>query len=380
MEDRFYRDAYVEVDLDRIYRNYLEVQRLHEDKTFIAVVKSNAYGHGAVRVSQFLEENGVDFFAVGTLDEAIELRMHGIKSKILILGIINPEHINKAIQHRIALTAPNLKWLEAALKHNTGEYDKNVWIHIKVNSHMNRYGTDDVEEIKEMIEKIEASDHFVYEGIFSHLALAASTSYGAQKEIDKFKTIVESVKRPQFVHVLNSAGSLLFDGDFTNAVRVGISLYGYYPSLMVKEKSQVPLNPALRLITQVVDTHELKKNDFVGYDETFIVDSDTKIATIPIGYGDGLLRKHTGYTVKVNDKHYPFVGRICMDAAMIEVDAKVGDEVIIIDNHYDSPQSLERFSEHVGTIPYESTNLLTRRLPRVYKQSELYDVSNEILK
>lgn len=380
MEDRFYRDAYVEVDLDRIYQNYEKMSQLHEDKTFIAVVKSNAYGHGAEKVCQFLEGKGVDFFAVGTLDEAIELRMHGIKSKILVLGIINPEHINKAIQHRITLTAPNAKWLEAALKNNNREYDKNVWIHIKVNSYMNRYGTDSVKEIKEMIQLIKDSDHFVYEGIFSHLALSSSTSYGAQKELGKFKEIVEQVERPEYVHALNSAGALLFDEKFTNAVRIGISLYGYYPSLRVKEKSNIKLSPALRLITHVVDSHQLVKNDFVGYDETYIVDKNTEISTIPVGYGDGLLRQHSGYAVKVNGENRPIVGRVCMDASMIEVDAKVGDEVIIIDNDYDSPQSLERFSEHVDSIPYESTCLLTRRLPRIYKESDQVAISNDILK
>src|SRR5699024_11078233 len=188
-------------------------------------------GHGAEKVCQFLEGKGVDFFAVGTLDEAIELRMHGIKSKILVLGIINPEHINKAIQHIIALTAPNAKWLEAALKNNTKEYDKNVWIHIKVNSHMNRYGTDNVKEIKEMIQLIKDSDHFVYVGIMSHLAHSSMTSDVTQKELDILKEIVDQVEQPIYIHAKNSESTLLFDEKITTAVRIGISLYKYYPSL-----------------------------------------------------------------------------------------------------------------------------------------------------
>src|SRR5699024_225642 len=127
MSDKYYRNTVLDVNLEAIEKNFRAIQCLNPEKTLIAVVKANSYGLGAT------------FFAVATLDEAIDLRMHGIKEKILVLGIINPVNINKAIQHRIAVTAPNLTWLEQAKNEVNDKYDKKVWIHVKVNTGMNRY-------------------------------------------------------------------------------------------------------------------------------------------------------------------------------------------------------------------------------------------------
>ncbi|CAD2072138.1 alanine racemase [Phocicoccus pinnipedialis] len=379
MSDRFYRDAQVNIDLDKIGQNY-DAIKAEVNKKIIAVVKSNAYGHGSRAVARYLEEKGVDFFAVGTLDEAIELRMHGIKSKILVLGIINPKDINKAIQHRVAITAPSKEWLVGSLDSISEEYDKEVWIHIKVNGHMNRYGTKDIAEIKEMIELIHNSKYFVYEGLFSHFAMASVDKDHAVIEREEFKKIVDSVDTPEYIHISNTAGALLVEDEFTNAVRVGIGLYGYYPSEYTKKHTDVILQPALDLICQVADTHEVKKGETVGYDESFIAETDMSVVTIPIGYGDGLLRKHSGYHVEINGEQCQIVGRVCMDATMISSNAKRGDVVKIIVSDPNSRQSLENFSNYVDTISYESTCLLSRRLPRVYDSESNKAIFNEILK
>lgn len=379
MSERFYRDAQVNIDLDKIGQNY-DAIKAKVNKKVIAVVKSNAYGHGSRAVARYLETRDVDFFAVGTLDEAIELRMHGIKSKILVLGIISPKDINKAIQHRVAITAPSKEWLVDSLQNVSNEYDKEVWIHIKVNGHMNRYGTKDISEVKEMIELIRSSKYFVYEGLFSHFAMASVDVDRARQEQAEFKEIVRQVETPSYIHISNTAGALLVEDEFTNAVRVGIGLYGYYPSEYTKERTDVVLQPALDLVCHVVDTHEVKKGETVGYDETFIADEDMSIVTIPIGYGDGLLRKHSGYHVDINGEQCEIVGRVCMDATMIHSNAKRGDEVRVIVSNHDSLQSLENYSKHVDTITYESTCLLSRRLPRVYSSESNEVIFNEILK
>lgn len=379
MSDRFYRDAYVEVDLERIGENYNKINN-QVDKTFIAVVKSNAYGHGSRAIANYLQDQGVEFFAVGTLDEAIELRMDGIKSKILVLGIISPSDINKAIQHRVAITAPSKEWLVNALENVIGEYNKEVWIHIKVNGHMNRYGTNDIEEIQEMIQLIHSSSYFVYEGIFSHYSMASASVEAAQKEFNEFKTLVEQVETPKYVHMSNSSGALVIDETFTNAMRIGIALYGYYPSEYIKEHTEIELKPALDLVCHVVDTHELKRGETVGYDEQFIADEDMSLVTIPIGYGDGLLRRHEGYSVEINGEQCEIVGRICMDAAMIKSNAKRDDIVRVIVSDHNSAQSLEAYSSYGDTITYESSCLLSRRLPRVYKLESNEIIFNEILK
>ena len=381
MSDKYYRDTVLEVDLDAITKNYLAIQRKNHDKTFIAVVKADSYGLGAEVVSNHLAAKGVTFFAVATLDEAIALRMHGIKEKILVLGTIHPEHINKAIQHRIAVTAPNLSWVEAAIDKVDEKYDKKVWIHIKVNTGMNRYGTSDIEEIKTIINKINHYQRFIYEGIYSHFTSSDIDSTATEEEYNEFKRIVEAVERPSYVHIANSGGALLLDEDFTTAVRSGISLYGYYPSLYTKENTTVKLQPSVRLVSQICAIHHLRKGESVSYGRTYTASDNETVATIPIGYADGLWRQHRGFDVKLKNENVPIIGTICMDALIIKVpdNTKVGESVTIIDNSSDSDQALEKYSEYVDTISYEALCALGRRLVRYYLTEDEKLVYNAII-
>lgn len=383
MSDRYYRNTLMNVDLEAVYHNYKAIQGVHPDDTFIAVVKANSYGLGSITVCEYLAERGVEFFAVATLDEAIELRMHGIKQKILVLGMISPADINKAIQHRIAVSAPNLKWVQDAKNFVTDKYDKKVWIHVKVNTGMNRYGTNNIEEINEMIHEVNAFDRFIYEGIYSHLSVADEDSNETDTHINQFKTIVDSVEPAEYTHIQNSAGALKYQIDFCNTIRVGISLYGYYPSAHIREVSGVNLIPAVGLTSRIVDMHDLKENDAVSYGGRYKATGDEKIATLPIGYADGFSRHHTGYTVKLKSgESCPVVGTVCMDSTMIKVpeSASIGDEVMIIEADADSDQSLESYSHYVGTISYESICALSRRIPRHYTGAEDLFTYNEILK
>lgn len=383
MSEKYYRHTVVDVDLEAIHENYKMIQNLHRDKIFIAVIKANAYGLGSVTVAEYLAARGVGFFAVATLDEAIELRMHGIREKILVLGAIRPEDINKAIQHRIAITAPNLDWVTKARKNVSDKYDKEVWMHIKVNSGMNRLGTSNIEEINRMIEEIEEQGSFIYEGIYSHFSSADIDSEVNDKEYAEFKRITGAVKKPKYVHVQNSAGALRISSDYCNAIRVGISLYGYYTSEYIEEISEVKLKPSVMLSTKVIDVHTLSAGEGVSYGLDHKAESTEKIATLPIGYADGLLRRQTGYKVRLkNGVECPIVGRICMDSAMISVpsDVKTGDEVTIISREADSEQSMESYSEHAQTISHESLTTLLRRIPRSYNGQNTAFVHNEVLK
>ena len=382
MSDRYYRETVLDVDLTAIEKNYKAIQAKNHDKTFIAVVKAESYGLGAEVVGNHLADTGVTFFAVATLDEAIALRMHGIKEKILVLGTINPEDINKAIQHRIAITAPNLKWVDDAISHVDDKYDKSVWIHIKVNCAMNRYGTDDVDEISTMIERINHYERFIYEGIYSHFTSSDIEGSATHEEFDKFKGIVESVEQPAYIHMSNSGGALLLDEDFTTAVRSGISLYGYYPSEYVKDNTSVKLTPAVRLTSEICGLHQLKQGDSVSYGRTYTASQDELIATLPIGYADGLLRRHKGYSVKLeNGETCPIVGTICMDATMIRVPVgtELGQKAIIVEGDADSDQALEAYSEYVDTITYESLCAFGKRLPRRYKNGTETFILNEVI-
>src|SRR5699024_8518156 len=142
LSEKYYRPSYINVDLPAILENYQAVGRLHPNKKIMAVVKANGYGLGSVPIATYLMNEGVDFFAVATLDEAIELRMHGIKAKILVLGVINTQDINKAVQHRVAVTVPSEEWLSSAIEFLNDETDKPLWMHVKIDTGMGRIGLD----------------------------------------------------------------------------------------------------------------------------------------------------------------------------------------------------------------------------------------------
>lgn len=382
MSDKYYRNTVLDVNLTAIEKNYRAVQGTNPEKTIIAVVKANAYGLGAKEVSEHLEEAGASFFAVATLDEAIDLRMHGIKQKILVLGMISPKHINKAIQHRIAVIATDLAWIKEAKKEVNDKYGKEVWIHIKVNTGMNRYGTSDVGEIAAMINEINSFNRFIYEGIFSHFTSSDEDSEVTLLEFNHFKDIVNKVERPEYVHIANSGAALTLEENFTNAVRTGIALYGYYPSEYTKSQAAVTLNPSVKLSTKIVSLHQLEPGESISYGRKYTAKANETVATLPIGYADGLLRHHNGYKVKLEDgTECEIVGTICMDALMIKVpeQATTGTVVIIIDDKENTRQSMESYSNYTGTISYESLCAFGRRIPRRYLGKDFELVYNEVI-
>jgi alanine racemase len=382
MSDKYYRNTVLDVNLRAIEKNYRAVQGINPEKTLIAVVKANAYGLGAKEVSEHLAEAGAAFFAVATLDEAIDLRMHGIKQKILVLGTISPEHINKAIQHRIAVTAPNLEWVKEAKNEVNDTYDKEVWIHIKVNTGMNRYGTSDIDEIKEMIEEINSFSRFIYEGIYSHFTSSDEDNEVTDEQFGLFKNIVSEVERPEYVHISNSGGALTLKEDFTNAIRTGIALYGYYPSIWTASVTSVGLTPSVKLSTEISAVHQLEQGESVSYGRKYTAASKETVATLPIGYADGLLRRHTGYKVQLEGgTECEIIGTICMDALMIRVPehTDAGENVIIIDDLQESGQSMESYSEYTGTISYESLCAFGRRIPRRYTGKNIELIYNEVI-
>ena len=382
MSDKFYRSTYLNVDLSAILNNYNTVRTLHSDKTVIPVVKANSYGLGSVKIAQHLMKNGADFFAVATLDEAIELRMHGINAQILILGVIPLEDINKAIQHRVALTVPSLQWLQHAIELISDDNEKNLWLHVKLDTGMGRLGIKSLEEYKEVIDLIQSHSHLVFEGVYTHFANADEPGDSMDHQYEQFETLVTQAEKPKFIHSQNSAGSLLRNFELCNAVRLGISLYGYYPSEYVKEKVETELQPSAQLLTQVVQTKYLKVGESVSYGSTYTATEDIKIAILPIGYADGYLRSMQGAFVNVKGHQCEVIGRVCMDQMIIKVpdDVKEGDTVTLLDNTYDSPQSAETLAQKQDTISYEVLCNLGRRLPRIYQVDDQMHVTNELLK
>lgn len=382
LSEKYYRPTYINVDLPAILENYQAVGRLHPNKKIMGVVKANGYGLGSVPIATYLMNEGVDFFAVATLDEAIELRMHGIKAKILVLGVINTQDINKAVQHRVAVTVPSEEWLSSAIEFLNDETDKPLWMHVKIDTGMGRIGLRSIESYQHVINTIETNERLIFEGVYTHFASADEPNDFSEQQYNLFEKFVESSHTPEYVHAQNSAGALRYDASICTAVRFGISLYGYYPSQYIQEISNLKLKPAAQLVTEVVQTKYLEAGDTVSYGATYTTSEKTKVATLPIGYADGYLRKMQNTYVNVNGSQCPVIGRVCMDQTMIKVpdDVEVGDKVILMDNDIDSEQSAEKIANALDTINYEVLCNLKKRLPRIYYAGENSEITNELLK
>ncbi|HLR18746.1 MAG TPA: alanine racemase [Staphylococcus sp.] len=382
MSDKYYRSTYLNVDLKAVVSNFQVFQTLHPNKTVIPVVKANGYGLGSINVARQLMVHGAEFFAVATLDEAIELRMHGINAKILVLGVIPTYNINKAIQHRVAITVPSKAWLVEALNEIVDDNKKDLWIHVKLDTGMGRLGIKDVEEYKEVIDLIHSHKHLIFEGVFTHFACADEPGDSMNKQQTYFEEIVDQVEKPNYIHSQNSAGALMKDSQFCNTVRIGISLYGYYPSEYVKTKVKVHLKPSVQWISEVVQTKVLQTGESVSYGSIYTAEKPIKIGIIPVGYADGYPRMMTGFNVNVNGHQCEVIGKVCMDQTIIKIPDEIhtGDKVILMDHHSDNQQSAEALGRQQQTINYEVLCRLSRRLPRIYHGTKDLEIRNELLK
>lgn len=197
-----------------------------------------------------------------------------------------------------------------------------------------------------------------------------------------FESIVNEEEKPQYIHSQNSAGALMKDSQFCNSVRVGISLYGYYPSSYVKDSVKIHLKPSAQWISEIVQTKVLQPGESVSYGSIYTATEPTKIGIIPVGYADGFPRMMTGFNVNVNSKQCEIIGKVCMDQIIIKIPEEIqtGDKVILLDHHSDSEQSVEALAYQQHTINYEVLCRLNRRLPRIYYGTQDLEILNELLK
>ena len=377
MNNQFYRPSIVKVDLDAILHNYRLFSDMHKGKTTIAVIKANGYGLGAVPIAKHLSAHGAKFFAVATLDEAFELRQSGIEEKILVLGVVKPEYIQIASENNISLTVPSLDWLKEASALATGS---TMNLHVKLDTGMNRIGIHDIHEYQEVVRMILANDTFHFEGVFTHFSVADAEDHHTDDAYLDFETKVNSSPKPEYIHCQNSAASIRFDKSFCNAIRLGISLYGYYPSPYVKTHYPIDLKPAMQLTSEVCHVKTIQNGDAVSYGRTYIANDTHYVSTVPLGYADGIPRKLQGFKVSVGNQTAEIIGRVCMDQLMLKTDApvQVGERVIIIDNK-DNDQSIDEVADHLETINYEVLTSLGRRLPREYHQNKHISLINDLL-
>lgn len=376
----FYRDTWAEIDLSAIQYNIKQTkERLNHQTEIFAVVKANAYGHGMIPVAQVALQNGASRLAVAFLDEALKLRKAGITAPILVLGASRPDNVQIAAENKITLTTFSPLWLQEAANFLTGEHVLDV--HVKCDTGMGRLGIKTKDEIAEIVTIIDEQPLFFLEGVFTHFATAdeIDTDY-FQKQLDTFHTLLEAFDTlPPIIHCANSAAALRFTETTFNAVRLGIPMYGLAPSVEIEPLLPFLLKPAFTLHTKIVHVKKIHKGEQISYGRTYTAEQSEWIATLPIGYADGWIRKLSGQEVIVEGERVPIIGRICMDQCMIRLSRPlpVGTEVILIGKQSNEEITIDEIATKLQTINYEIPCLISSRVPRVYKvDKEIVQIDN----
>ncbi|GGE35023.1 alanine racemase [Streptococcus himalayensis] len=354
------------IDLSAITYNLEQVAyHLPQEVEKWAVVKANAYGHGAVQVARALLPQ-VDGFCISNIDEALELRNAGITQDMLVLGVSDVQVVDLALRENIVLTVASLEWLERLKQ--TGQELTGLRVHIKVDSGMGRIGFRNASDINQSIASLTEAGSLV-EGIFTHFATAdeRDESYFYQ-QLNTFKEILAEVEDcPLLIHASNSATSLWHQETIFNAVRLGVVLYGLNPS---GEVLSLPyeLRPALQLETEIVHVKAVPKGACIGYGATYEAMEEEWIATLPIGYADGWTRDMQGFAVLVEGERCPIVGRVSMDQITIALKKPypLGTKVVLIGSSHGKEVSATDVAVYRGTINYEVVCLLSDRIPRLY--------------
>ncbi len=367
--------CWAEVNLDNIGYNLQEIKKsLDSEMKICCVVKADAYGSGSVQVAKYLEKQNVDFLSVARIEEALELRKNNIKLPILCMGYIDISMIKEAIINNISLTVYNVNYAKEVDRF-ASLLNKKANIHVKIDSGMSRLGFLALESI-EPIKEIYKLNNLNIEGIYTHFAKADEKDKSdTLEQLNKFKFVIDKLNTLNIniplKHVANSAAVLDLKDELFNMVRVGIILYGYYPSDEV-DMDNIKLKPCLKLKSTVTNVKIVDENVCVSYGYTYKTSEKTKIVTISIGYADGFNRIQHNPKVFINGYILDIVGRICMDQCMakapIDAEISVGNEVIVIDN--DIPQlSVEEHARRNDTINYEILCMINRRVTRIYKEN-----------
>lgn len=371
-----YLRCYAEISLEAIGHNIREVKkRLPEGVKLLGVVKANAYGHGAVPVASYLE-NQVDYFATATIEEAVELRENGISAPILILGYVSPSQYGDLVEYDITQTIDS--YAQAlALEKEAARQNRKAKAHLAVDTGMTRIGFQVTEHDADEAAKIADLPHIELEGMFTHFSCADQedkTYCSMQMEkYDKMTAfLAERGVTIPLRHICNSAGIMEFDDHRFEMVRSGIITYGIYPSEEVK-KERLDLIPALSWKSHVIHVKEVGPGIGVSYGATYVTEKPmTRIATVSAGYADGYPRALSNQgCVLIHGKKAPIIGRICMDQMMVDVtdipDVQVEDVVTLVGTDGDETITIEEIANPAARFDYEMLCDISSRVTRVYK-------------
>lgn len=369
-----YRTTWAEIDLDNLKHNLEEVKSAIKPGTrILAVVKANAYGHGSVQIAKQMRESGVDFFAVSSIYEAIELRENGINEDIMVLGYTPEGHIIEALKYDIILTIYSREFALQVSRIAKG-IKKKAKAHIKVDTGMNRLGFQYSEEDIDNIEEICNIENIDIDGIFTHFATADENNKEfSEYQFKNFLKFIDKLKKRGIDiknrHISNSAAIIDLPEYNLDIVRPGIMLYGYYPSGEVN-KDKIKLKKVMSLKTRISNIKMIEKGETVGYGRKFKAEDKTLVGTMPIGYADGFSRLLSGkISVNHKDTKLRLIGNVCMDQSFADCtghdEISIGDEIVIF-GEGENYNSAEDLAEAMGTISYEILCLVGRRIPRIF--------------
>ena len=367
--------TWAEIDLSNLEHNYRALRgMIPRGCRFLGVVKANAYGHGAIPVAKKLVKLGAEYLAVACLDEAIELRQAGIDTPILILGPTLPDFSKELFEYDLTQAVQDFE-LAQSLSDAAVQAGRSLKIHIKVDTGMSRLGflcnEETIGRSAERIVKVCSLPGLEPEGIFTHFANADGDEEYTMRQFTRFMDVLDKLSdlgvEFQIRHCAASAAVLNYPCTHLDMVRPGIAQYGHYPDPSCEGLDGPGLIPLMTLKTRVIALRELKKGTSISYGCTHVLERDSRVAVLPIGYADGLdrLLSNRG-EVLIHTVRAPILGRVCMDLCVVDVtdivNVRVGDEVTV----FGPELPLEEKADVVKTIQYEMLCGISRRVPRVY--------------
>ena len=391
---KMYRRTYLEVDCEKLKNNIINIKQNYPGyEYYFGVVKANAYGHGGFIINSLIE-GGINYLAVSSLEEAIKLREFNSEIPILVLEPIHLEFLDKCMKYNITITVSNMEYFKELL---TIQLPKEIKIHIKLDTGMSRLGIKSSKDLDEIIEKLPNNSSLFLEGIYTHFATSGINDKHWDNQLSKFKEITQNIDLSA-IPIIHMGRSLTLVNHekipFCNGTRLGITMYGMSQSMPagkgfkawlrdMKNKhnrkklniskttttNNLDLKTAITLYSEVIDLREINPGDFVSYGALFTAKNTMTIATIPIGYADGISKniKH----IVINNKKYNVVGEVCMDMICATVDntVKLYDKVTIID---DEKLPVKKVANECGISTYALFTGITNRVPRVYKNGQDY--------
>lgn len=372
------RPTRVYIDLNKLDMNIRALKNLikvnQSNAGYMAVVKANAYGHGAIEVGSQAIESGANWLGVAIAEEGVELREAGIEAPILVLGAMAENAAKLIVEYDLVQTVFSID--TAKLLNDLGrKYDKRIPIHIKLDTGMGRIGIRSEKELVRFLELTKNLPYIDHQGIFTHLAVADEKDKSfTQEQCRRFRNMLAICKAHdidfKYIHAANSAATIGYPNTYFDLVREGIAMYGYYPSNQINTE-KVSISPILEWHSKIVYIKEVEAGTSIGYGRTFVADRAMKIATIPVGYADGYNRllSNRGH-VLVGGQKAPIVGRICMDQTMIDIshisNATKGDDVILIGSQEQNIITADDIAALCHTIPHEVLTSISPRVDRLY--------------